>query len=133
MFIVQATKQSSQESTLNLLGCRVSVVNMKGADELYMVLEVFSFEAIWLVDDFWLVELFNHRRCPIDHHGIFTSCKFQMEERTFERTSIIVWMDSHHAVNYIVDGGGKGEDEPPPERKLANDRDPFVENTTTLM
>jgi hypothetical protein len=55
-----------------------------------------------------------------------------MEERTFKRTSIIVWKDSHHAVNFIVDGGGKGEDEPPPERKLANDRDPFVENTTTL-
>jgi hypothetical protein len=56
-----------------------------------------------------------------------------MEERTLERTSIIVWTDSHHAVNYIVNGGGKGEDEPPPERKLANDRDPFVENTTTLI
>lgn len=99
---------------------------------LYMPLEVFAFEAIWLVDDIWLVKLFNHRRCPIDHHGIFTTCKFQMEERTFKRTSIIVWKDSHHAVNFIVDGGGKGEDEPPPERKLANDRDPFVENTTTL-
>lgn len=100
---------------------------------LYMPLEVFAFEAIWLVDDIWLVKLLNHRRCPIDHHGIFTSCKFQTEERTFKRTSIIVWADSHHAVNFIVDGGGKGEDEPPPERKLANDRDPFVENTTTLI
>jgi hypothetical protein len=110
------------------------MVGVKGADMLYMPLEVFAFEAIWLVDDIWLVKLLNHRRCPIDHHGIFTSCKFQMEERTFKRTSIIVWADSsHHAVNFIVDGGGKGEDEPPPERKLANDRDPFVENTTTLI
>jgi hypothetical protein len=99
---------------------------------LYMPLEVVVFEAIWLVDDIWLVKLFNHRRCPIDHHGIFTPCKFQMEERTFKRTSIIVWTDSHHAVNFYVDGGWKGEDEPPPARKLANDRDPFVENTTTL-
>jgi hypothetical protein len=55
-----------------------------------------------------------------------------MEEKTFKRTSIIVWTGSHHAVNFIVDGGGKGENEPPPARKLANDRDPFVENTTTL-
>ena len=108
------------------------MVIVERADVLYMSLEVFAFEAIWLIDDFWLVELFNHGRCPIDHHGIFTSCKFQIEERTFKRTSIIVWTDSHHAVSFIVDGGGKGENEPPPERKLANDRDPFVENTTTL-
>jgi hypothetical protein len=98
-----------------------------------MVLEVFSFEAIWLVDDIRLLEPFNHGRCPVDHDGIFTSCKFQIEERTSERTSIIVWTDGHHAVNYIVNGGGKREYEPPPERKLANDRDPFVENTTTLI
>ena len=98
-----------------------------------MFLEVFAFEVIWLIDDIWLVKLFNHRRRPIDHHGIFTLCKFQRDERTSERTSIIVWTDGHHAVNFIVDDGRKGEDGPPPERKLANDRDPFVEKTTTLM
>ena len=67
---------------------------MKCADELDMVLEVFSFEAIWLVDDFCLLEIFNHGRCPNDHNGIFTSCKFRTEERTYGRTSIIVWIDS---------------------------------------
>jgi hypothetical protein len=108
------------------------MVIVQRADVLYMPLEVSAFEAIWLVDDMWLVKLFNHRWCPIDHHGIFTSCEFQMEDRTFKRTSIVIWTDSHHAVNFIVDGGGKREDEPPPARKLANDRDPFVENTTTL-
>jgi hypothetical protein len=99
---------------------------------LYVLLEVLAFEAIWLIDNIWLVKVSDHGRCPIDHHGIFTSCKFQMEQRTFERTSIIVWTDGHHAVNFIVDGNGEGEDEPPPERKLAKDRDPLVENTTTL-
>jgi hypothetical protein len=108
------------------------VVSIERADKFYVRLEVFAFETIWLVNDIWLVELFNHRGCPIDHYSIFTSYEFQMEESTFKRTSIVVWMDNNHAVNVIVDGGRKGEDEPPPARKLANDRDPFVENTTTL-
>jgi hypothetical protein len=91
-----------------------------------------AFQVVWLVDDIWGFEIIDRRWCPINHDGIFTSCKFQTEEKTFKRTSVIVWVDSHRMVNFITNGGRKEKDEPPPERKLANERGPLVENTITL-
>jgi hypothetical protein len=33
-------------------------------------------------------------------------------------------------VEFIANDGGKGEDEPPPERKLTNDQDPLAATVT---
>jgi len=53
---------------------------------------------------------------------------------TFIRTSIIIWADSYSRGQFLSpNSGGKGEDEPPPASKLANERDPFVGNTITLV
>lgn len=57
---------------------------------------------------------------------------FKRKKKTSKRTSVIVWIDSHRMVKFITDGGRKEKDKPPPERKLANERDPLVENTITL-
>jgi hypothetical protein len=57
---------------------------------------------------------------------------FSQKKRLYRRTSIVVCADSHRTVNFIPESGEKEEDGPPPARKLANERDPLIENTTTL-
>jgi len=46
-------------------------------DKLHMRLKVVLFEPIRLVDDIWLLELFDHRWRPIDHDRVFSPCKYQ--------------------------------------------------------